>query len=131
MCEATVAEFLEQKQFAVFGASEEPDCSGHRLVQLLAQAGYDTYPVNPRMARIDSMPCYGNLDELDLVPQVIAVALPPEATLEVLRCGLAHGVRRFWIQPGSESDAVRAFVAENGLSAVFHECLCERLGAGS
>ena len=128
MNDARIAEFLDQNQFAVFGATEEHGLIGYKIVKRLEEEGYETYPINPRIALIDSMRCFGNLDELDIVPQVIAIALPPESTLEILRCGFAHGVRRFWIQPGSESDSVCSFVDEHGLSAVFHECLYQRLG---
>lgn len=128
MSEEIIADFLQMKQFAVFGASEEHGQDGYRLVQSLANSGYQTYPVNPRIAKIGKMRCYGNLDELPAVPQVIAIALPPEAALEVLKSGVMHGVRRFWIQPGSESDAVLTFLSEHGLHAVVGECLCQRLG---
>lgn len=131
MNDTRIAEFLDQKQFAVFGATEEPDMIGYKIVKRLEEEGYEVYPINPRIAAIDSKRCFGNLDEMDVVPQVVAIALAPEATLEILKCGFAHGVRRFWIQPGSESDSARWFVDEHGLSAVFHECLYERLGKHS
>ena len=61
------------------------------------------------------------------MPQVIVIALSPESTLEVLKSAVMHGVRRFWIQPGSESDDVLTYISEHGLPAVVSECLCQRL----
>ena len=119
------------KQFALFGVSEDREQIGFKILKRLARAGCQAYPINPRIASIASMRCYGTLDELDVVPQVIVIALAPEPTLEVMKAGAAHGVRRFWIQPGSESDDVQTYVSENGLSAVLCECLYHWLGKRS
>ncbi len=127
MNETTIAEFLKMKQFAVFGASGQRDLDGYKIIKKLSKTGYKTYPVNPRIASIGSMRCYGTLDELPVVPQVIVIALPPEATLEVLKSGVLHGVRRYWIQPGSESDDVQTYISEHGLPAVVSECICQWL----
>ena len=121
MYEKTIAEFLAMKQFAIFGASEQREFDGYKIIKKLAKKGYKPYPVNPRMASIGKMRCFGNLGELPIVPQVIVIALPPEAALEVLKAGVSHGVRRFWIQPGSESDDVQTYISEHGLSAVLSE----------
>lgn len=128
MIEKNITDFLKMKNFAVFGASNNQEHPGYKLVQRMAKRGFKVYPINPRIAKIGSMRCYGNLDELPSVPQVIVTALPPEPTLEVLKTGMAHGVRRYWIQPGSESDSVLNFLSENGLTAVYSECLYNELG---
>ncbi|MBN1865744.1 CoA-binding protein [Candidatus Sumerlaeota bacterium] len=126
--EETIDEFLKLKSFAVFGASDSHDCSGYRIVQQLAKKGYTVYPINPRIAKIGSMKCYGTLDELPVVPQIVVINLPPGPALEVMKSGLVHGVRRFWLQPGSESDSVLTFPSENGLQTVHSRCLYKCLG---
>jgi len=125
------AEILGMGHFAVFGASDREDDVGCRIVNRLKKAGYKAYPINPRIAEIGSMRCYGTLDELPVVPQVIVVALPPEPALEVIKSGVAHGVRRFWIQPEAGSDDVLTYVSENGLSVVHSQCLHDELGKRS
>ena len=126
--EKNIIEFLKLKHFAVFGASDKAESPGHKIVQRLSKKGYKVYPVNPRIAKVDSMRCYGTLDEIPAVPQVIVVSVPPEPALEVLKAGVSHGVRRFWIQPGSESDDVLTYVGENGLLVVHSEDICQELG---
>ena len=129
--EKNVEEFLKMKHWAVFGASDKVEHPGYKVVRRLAKKGYRVYPVNPRIAKIGSMRCYGNLDELPGPPQLIVIAVRPEAALEVLKAGVAHGVRRFWIQPGSESDEVLTYVSENGLAAVHSECILDELARRS
>ena len=130
MDESVIADFLQTRQFAVFGASDKPNSEGLKIVQRLVKAGFQTFPVNPRIAKIGSMRCYGNLDEVPVTPMVVLVKLQPDYTLEVLRSSVAHGVRRFWIEPGSDSDDVLTYISEHGLSAVTGVSIVERLAAG-
>jgi predicted CoA-binding protein len=123
-----IAEFLKQERFAVFGVCNRTDHPGYKILKRLKRRGYKTYPVNPRFARVGSMRCYGTLDELPTVPQVVVVTdVPPESVLEIMRSSVTHGVRRFWIEPASESDEVLTYVSENGLAAVHSASLCEEL----
>ena len=126
--EEMIDEFLKMKTFAVFGASDQRDCIGYKIVHQLAKKGYDVFPINPRIAKIGSMRCYGTLDELPSVPQVVVINLPPGPALEVMKSSLLHGIRRFWLQPGSESDSVLTFPSENGLVTVHSRCLYQQLG---
>ncbi|NQU43652.1 CoA-binding protein [bacterium] len=125
--EDNITEFLSLRDFAVFGASDQRDQAGYRLVRSLGQSGYHVYPINPRIASIGAMRCYGTLDELPVVPQVLVIALPPESAYEVVKSGMAHGVRRFWIQPESRSADLLTLIDENGLAAVHSECLLSEL----
>lgn len=129
--EKNINEFLKLKHFAIFGASDKHESMSYKLVRRLAKKGYRVYPVNPRIAKIDTMRCFGTLDEIPTLPQVIVVMTPPEPSLEVLKSGVGHGVRRFWIQPGSESDDVLTYASENGLVVVHSECLFHELGKHS
>jgi len=129
--EKNVQEFLKLKHFAVFGASDKHEAMGYKLVHRLARRGYKVYPINPRIAKIDGMRCFGTLDEIPTLPQVIVVSVAPEPALEVLKSGVSHGVRRFWIQPESESDDVLTYVGENGLIVVHSQCLFQELGKRS
>ncbi len=126
--EAIISEFLGLEHFAIFGACEDRGKIGYKILKRLARAGYQVYPINPRVAAIGPMRCYGNLDDTPEIPQVIVVALPPEYVMPVLQSAADHGVRRVWIQPGSESNDALTYASENGFSTVVDKCLYERLG---
>ncbi len=116
--EEVTEEFLENSQIAVFGASDKKTHIGYKIVQKLNKAGYKVFPINPRIVKIGTQRCYGTLDELPSSPQGVVVTLAPEAALEVVRVSLAHGIRRFWIEPMSVSDELMVFLGDRGISAV-------------
>jgi predicted CoA-binding protein len=122
-----LSHFLDLSHLAVFGADPDAASDGYRLVGRLEKAGYQVYPINPRCAECHGLTCYGSLDEIPHPPQGVVIALHPEATLEVLRASFQHGVRRFWLQPGSESEEVDRFGAETGAAVVSGCCLLEAL----
>lgn len=128
MSDANIENFLQMKAVAVFGASSDKDSEGFKLVKKLARAKFSVYPINPRIAKVGTMRCFGTLDDLAGTPQMLVISLIPEATLEVLKVGSSHGVRHFWIQPGAESDEVLTYISEHGLHAMTYENLLDHLG---
>lgn len=125
----SMQDFLEQTHIAVFGASDKKTHAGYKIVHRLKKRGYKVYPVNPRIARVGTMRCYGTLDEIPGQPQGILVNLGPEAALEIVRSGLAHGVRRYWIEPDSVSDELLTLLSENGLESSTELSILEALDA--
>ena len=126
--ETAAIEFLALEHFAVFGACEERGNLGYKIVKRLDRAGYQVYPINPRIAKIGVRRCYGNLDDTPETPQVVVLSIPPEYVVPILKSASDHGIRRFWIQPGSESTDALAYISANGFSVVAEQCLYERLG---
>jgi len=80
------------------------------------------FPVNPKWGYIDEDRCYTSLEELSVMPDAVITVIPPEATLKVAKECLKLGIRRIWMQPGSESEEAIRFCAENGIETVHKEC---------
>ena len=116
--EEVTQEFLEHTHIAVFGVSDKKNHIGYKILQKLSKAGYKVFPINPRIAKIGTQRCYGTLDEIPATPQGIVVTLAPEAAIEVVKVSLAHGIRRFWIEPMSVSDELLVFLGDRGINAV-------------
>jgi predicted CoA-binding protein len=108
---------------AVVGATDDPNKYGHRIYRNLKHKGYTVYPVNPNRATVDGDPAYSNLAELPQKPDIVNVVVPPEATLAVLRECLDLQLKRVWLQPGAESDAVLAFLDAHDFAYLAQACI--------
>jgi uncharacterized protein len=130
MDEQMIEEFLEKRNvFAVVGASRNPVKYGHQVYMDLRNAGYTVYPVNPNSDEILGDKCYANLESLPEIPQVVDLVVPPEATNEVVKVCEKLGIRRVWMQPGSESRMALDFCKENDIEVVYGVCvMVERRG---
>jgi predicted CoA-binding protein len=124
MDEQMIEEFLEKRNvFAVVGASRNPMKYGHQVYMDLRNAGYTVYPVNPNADEILGDKCYANLESLPEIPQVVDLVVPPEATNEVVKVCEKLGIRRVWMQPGSESRIALDFCKENDIEVVCGVCV--------
>ena len=118
-----IKEFMSQKRFAVVGATDNVEKYGNQIFNNLLRRGYEVYPVNPRLKKIEGMKCYATLSELPVKVDVVDFVVPPTATESILRECLDLGLDRIWLQPGSESENAIKFCRDNNLKVVHDVCV--------
>ena len=122
--EEKIRAFLDKHNvFAVVGASRDPQKYGHQVYRDLKSAGYKVYPVNPSAQEVLGDRCYPDLKELPEKPDVVVTVAPPQVTEQVVRACKELGIRRVWMQPGSESEVAVKYCKENGLEVVYNMCI--------
>jgi len=124
MKQELIQRFLEKRNiFAVVGASKNPSKYGHQVYRDLRNAGYAVYAVNPKADEILGDKCYPNLESLPLKPDVVDFVVPPEITEQVVKSYKSLGVRKVWMQPGSESEESIKFCEDNSIEVVHGVCV--------
>jgi predicted CoA-binding protein len=111
-------------RIALVGASNDPAKFGNRIFRDLVAKGYAVWPVNPREPEIEGVAAHADLESLPGTPDIVNFVVPPKVALVVAKQALALGIRRFWFQPGSESDELKVWLAEQeGVSALTDACI--------
>jgi len=124
MDEGLIDDFLRKKNvFAVVGASKNPDKYGHQVYKDLKGAGYTVYPLNPNADKILGDKCYVGLNDLPTKPDVVDIVVPPKITENVVRECERLGIKKVWMQPGSESDSAIAFCKDNNIEVLHGVCV--------
>ena len=118
-----IDEFLALKKLAVGGASRSRSKFGNRVYLDLRSKGYTVYPVNPNAGEVEGDRCYPDLASLPEPVEGLVLVTPPEVSEELIREAARVGIRRVWLQPGAESDAVLDLCAAHGIVAVSDECI--------
>jgi predicted CoA-binding protein len=118
-----INDFTAQKRIAVVGVSRSGRKFGNMAYKELKARGYEVYPVNPSAREIDGERCYGSLHEIPVPVDGVLTSVQPDATLRTLRECTSLGVKRVWMQNGSESEEAIRFCQENGISEVHGECI--------
>lgn len=103
---ALIEHILDQRRFAVSGASRDPAKFGYKVYQTLKAAGYTVYAVNPNADSIDGDPCYPSLDNVPGPLDCVVTVTPPEITEQTVATAGHLRIPYLWMQPGSESNAV-------------------------
>jgi len=106
------------KDVAILGASANRSKFGNKAVRAFLQRGFTVYPINPKETEIEGQKVYRSIDDVPGRPHMISVYLPPETLLPLLSSIAAKGCDEFWLNPGSESDAVLAEAERLGLNVV-------------
>jgi len=114
--------------FAVVGVSRNSEKYGHKVYKDLKNAGYTVYPVNPKADRIDGERCYHSLREMPELPDVVNIVVPPEVTEKMVRECKELGIKKVWMQPGSESPAAIRFCRENSIEIMHGACIMVERG---
>jgi predicted CoA-binding protein len=90
---------------AVIGVSTDPNKYGHRVFLDLLKKGYNVYAVHPAGGEIAGHHRYINLSALPQKPDLVVTAVKPEITYKIIQECVQLGIKKFWMQPGSESHA--------------------------
>lgn len=119
---------MPKKTVAVIGAAAERHRFGNKSLRAHEYAGWEVYPVNPRLTEVEGHRCYASVKDVpaELLNRV-TVYLRPELTLGVLDEIAEKGCDELWLNPGTHDAAVEAKCAELGLNAIL-DCSIVDLG---
>jgi len=118
-----IKDFLKKENIlAVVGASPNTEKWGFKVYNTLKRLGFDVYPVNPKHEKIRGNVCYPDLKSLPKKPDVVITVVPPKITEDVVKECRKIGIKKVWMQPGSESQNAVDFCKENGIDVIYNVC---------
>lgn len=113
---------VDQRVWAIVGASNDRSKYGNRIYRNLRSAGYKVYPVNPTEDTIEGDPAYSTLSELPEKPAVADIVVPAGVGMSIADEAAQAGIEYFWLQPGAESPELIDHARELGLSVIHDAC---------
>lgn len=121
--QSSVEQFLSEHTLAVAGASRSGKKFGNSVVRELTKKGYELFLVHPEADEIEGLKCYPDLSELPERVGGLVLVVPPEQTEKIVRQAAAAGIRKMWMQQGSESAEAVKFCKDSGINAIHGECI--------
>jgi predicted CoA-binding protein len=118
-----VEDFLAQKKIAVVGVSRKKTKFGNAIYKELKQKGYQAFPINPHVTVFEGDTCYPDLLSLPEKVDAVVINVPPVQTEKVVREAKESGIKKVWLQQGSQSEDAVKFCEENGIDCVSNECI--------
>lgn len=108
---------------AVFGATRDRSKFGYKVLMDLRNGGYLVYGINPNYREVEGVPCFPDIASLPQKPDLLIFVVPPSITERAVVEAHEAGIRKIWMQPGSESPEAIAFCLENGIDVVHDACI--------
>lgn len=118
-----VEEFLIQKKIAVVGVSRTKTKFGNAIYKELKQKGYEVFPVNPNLQTFEGDVCYPDLLSIPDRTDAVVINVPPVQAEKVIREANQAGIKKVWLQQGSQSDSAVKYCEENGIDCISNECI--------
>ncbi len=121
--QAAVESFLAEKKLALAGASRKGNKFGNAVFKELSSKGYELLLMHPEAESIDGVPCYSSLAELPTDVGGLINVVPAIQTEKLVREAHASGIRKVWMQQGSDSPAAIEYCKENDIEVIHGECI--------
>ena len=118
-----IDDFLNQDSYAVVGVSRTGKKFGNSVYRMLKERGFAVFPVNPQVGSIDGDRCYARVQDLPKRVGGVVIVVPPKQTERVLKDVAEAGIRRVWMQQGSESKRAIQYCDQFGIEAVYGRCI--------
>src|SRR4051812_15901517 len=115
--------FLSEPALALIGMSRSGKKFGNFVYRALESKGYHVYPIHRQAASIGRVRCYSDFAALPEHVENLLVVVPPAQALTAVRSAAASGIRRVWLQQGSESSEVLKACRDAGLDVIAGECI--------
>lgn len=109
---------MNMKNWAVVGATTKKNRFGYKIVKKLNQNGYNVFPVNPKFEEVDNLKCYDDLSSVDQKIEVVDMVVNPKQGIKVMEKINKLGIKYVWLQPGTRSQEIRDFAAQNGINLI-------------
>ena len=95
--------WLAYKNWAVVGASTDPDRYGNKIVHSLKKHDFNVLPVAPKYKDIDGIKAYSSILDIEEPVDVVNFVVNPNIGMKVLDECIQKGIKRIWLQPGTVS----------------------------
>jgi hypothetical protein len=118
-----VQDFIQTRRLAVVGVSRSAQKFGTAIYTELKARGFEVFGVNPQMDVIDGDKCYASIADLAGKVDGAVICLPPQKAAEVIRDAASAGVKKIWLQQGSQSLETSKAAREAGIQPVEGKCI--------
>jgi predicted CoA-binding protein len=81
------------------------------------------YPVNPRLQEAEGDVCYASLSKLPGIPDVVNIVVPPGVAAGIVKEAVELGIKKIWLQPGSESEEAIEYCKKHNVEVLHNVCI--------
>jgi uncharacterized protein len=118
-----IQDFIDSKRIAIMGASRTGKKFGNMIADELKPKGYEVFLVHPEAKEINGQVCYPNIAALKDQVDAVLICLPPAKAKQAVQDVADAGLKKIWLQQGSQSPEVLALAKQLGLSTVAGKCI--------
>ena len=105
----------ENENVAILGASNKPERYSFKALNLLTEHGHHVFPVHPALEEIDGHQVYSSLTAIEEPIDTLTIYVSPRHIEPLIPAIIALKPDRVLLNPGTESDVLKAALAKNNI----------------
>jgi predicted CoA-binding protein len=109
--------------YALIGASSNKEKYGYKVLENLLEAGFHVLPVNLKGGEIFGQKVYKNINEILENIDVVIFVIPSQIVEGIIEDVMNLGIKKVWLQPGSESKIVIDFCTQHNIDCYHSACI--------
>ncbi len=118
-----IQDFVQSKRIAIVGVSQSDAKFGNSIYRELKGKGYDVVPVHPTMEKFDQDPCFKNIQSIDPKVDGVLINVKKENVKPILEDAHLAGMKKIWLQQGSETPETVQYGESLGMKVVSGGCI--------
>jgi predicted CoA-binding protein len=118
-----IKDFIQSKRIAIIGVSRSNTKFGNSIYKELKEKGYELVPVHPSLELFENDRCYKTLSEIDPKVDGVLINVKKENVKAILDDAHQAGIKKIWLQQGSESPETVQYAKSLGMNAVSGGCI--------
>lgn len=118
-----IKDFVASKRIAIVGVSQSNAKFGNSIYQELKEKGYELVPVHHTMENFANDPCFKSIQAITPKVEGVLINVKKENVKSILDDAHQAGVKKIWMQQGSESPETVAYGESLGMDIVSGGCI--------
>jgi predicted CoA-binding protein len=120
---ALIDDFFKLEKFVVYGASNNEEKYGTKVMKNLLKRGKKVYLVHPANKEMYGIKCEKSILDIDDQIDGVSIIIPPLQTRKVANDIIKTNAKMVWMQPGAEDNEAIKLLEENGIKVIFNQCV--------
>jgi predicted CoA-binding protein len=109
---------VAMKTVAIIGASSDRRKYGNKALRAFQRRGFHVIPINPNEPEVEGLATYGSVLDVPVPIEIATFYVPSDVGERIIDEVARKGIRKVWLNPGSESPRLLARARALGLAPV-------------
>jgi len=117
-----INEFYSSKTIALVGISTVKSKFGNYIYKQLVKKGYSVLPVHASLSSFQGNEVFRSVADLPEQTEAILISTRPASTKILVQEAIAKGIKKIWLQPGSDNEYTLAELNTNEVQIITGQC---------
>jgi predicted CoA-binding protein len=113
----------DSETIAVVGISNKSNRPSYGVTQYMINAGYEIYPVNPKLDSVFDIPCFPNLISIEKNIDIVNIFRRSEHVQPIIEEAIRIKAKAVWMQLGVVNQQAARLAEEAGLYVIMNRCI--------